>query len=184
MSDTFPSLLVTPPPYEDESLAGYILRLAQRNYYPSPNWILKLAGLKANSSIRLMCNRSEPSRLSQLIQVNDEHLRGMALFPHEVVSEEDSFDYTIYTYGRKLCPSCLKEALYCRKIWDWKIVKACPLHQCLLLEKCLGCQKSIRWSRPGVTRCRCGFDFRDALASPANLSQANLSVYLYGLSLS
>ncbi|NES93788.1 MAG: hypothetical protein F6K32_00740 [Desertifilum sp. SIO1I2] len=22
----------------------------------------------------------------------------------------------------------MKEALYCRKIWDWKIVKACPLH--------------------------------------------------------
>ncbi len=50
-------LLRTPPPYEDESLAGYIIRLNESNYYDSPNWILQLAGLRINRGIHLINNR-------------------------------------------------------------------------------------------------------------------------------
>ncbi|MEJ6485772.1 hypothetical protein N0Y54_31565 [Nostoc punctiforme UO1] len=41
-------LLRTPTPYEDESLAGYLIRLNESNYYSSPKWILQLAGLHIN----------------------------------------------------------------------------------------------------------------------------------------
>src|SRR5215510_188056 len=39
-------LLRTPQPQADESLMGYILRLAESNLYDSPRWIFDLAGLK------------------------------------------------------------------------------------------------------------------------------------------
>ena len=54
-------LLRTPAPYEDESLAGYILRLADSNYYESPNWILQLARLKAHKGI---CVYKQPPEAS------------------------------------------------------------------------------------------------------------------------
>ena len=58
-----PLLLRTPPPYEDESLAGYLIRLAQSNYYPSPNWILRLAGLQVSKGITLLAQPPIPSPL-------------------------------------------------------------------------------------------------------------------------
>ena len=64
-----PLLLRTPPPYEDESLGGYLIRLAQSNYYDSPNWILRLAGLPVKRRISLSAQSHQPSRLSQLIKL-------------------------------------------------------------------------------------------------------------------
>lgn len=174
-------LLRTPLPYEDESLAGYLIRLNESNYYDSPNWILQLAGLHINQGIRLANNLDEPSQLSQLIQVADEQLRLMASLPYHLVSKVNSQQYTIYKYALKLCPYCLTESAYCRKIWDWDLVKACYLHQCVLINKCPSCQKNIRWSRPAVTRCRCGFDFRSHYAQTATSNQVNLSAYLSSL---
>src|SRR6266508_3149351 len=42
-------LLRSPAPQPDESLMGYILRLAESNYYETPKWILDLAGLKMDN---------------------------------------------------------------------------------------------------------------------------------------
>jgi hypothetical protein len=75
-------LLRTPTPYEDESLAGYILRLANKNYYESPNWILQLAGLKAQQGIYIYEQPSSRSCLSQLIRVEDKQLFLMASLPY------------------------------------------------------------------------------------------------------
>ena len=43
-----PSLLRTPPPFPDECLMGYVLRLTQENGYGTPSWIFDLAKLKIN----------------------------------------------------------------------------------------------------------------------------------------
>jgi hypothetical protein len=171
-------LLRTPPPYEDESLAGYLIRLTQSNYYSSPNWILRLAGLQVSKGITLWAQPPIPSPLSQLIKLTDEQLKLMASLPHQLGKEVNPVRYIIYKYARKLCPNCLLESAYCRKIWDWKLVGVCSLHQCLLITSCAGCQKNIRWARATVTRCRCGFDFRNQSSESASLEQINLSVYL------
>lgn len=171
-------LLRYSPPYSDESLAGYLLRLAEKNHYQSPNWILQLAGLKANRGIDLSLNRKQPSRLSQLVKVNDEQLKMMAT---GAVVRFKQCRYVIYNYAQKLCPQCLKQALYCRRLWDDKHLKACPFHGCRLMQECPQCQQAIKWSRPGVSRCQCGFDFRDSQAAEASSYQVKLSLYLYGL---
>jgi hypothetical protein len=171
-------LLRTPTPYEDESLAGYILRLADNNYYESPNWILQLAGLKAQQGIYIYEEPSSRSCLSQLIRVEDKQLFLMASLPYETVNESKIRRYTLYKNGIKICPQCLQESAYCRKIWDWDIFKACPKHQCLLIQKCPSCQKDIKWSRPGVQTCKCGFDFRTTLPERAKSYQVSQSLYL------
>ncbi len=172
------TLLRTPVPHHDESLAGYILRLGESNYYQSPNWIIKLANLKVNHSIRLPLKSQETSQLSQLTGLSDKQLRTMA---YGAVIDKDVFSYTIHRSALKICPQCLEESPHCRSIWEHKMLSACPVHQCLLLQKCLDCQKNIKWSRPGVTRCNCGSDFRHQAAPTASTYQFLLSLYLYGL---
>ncbi len=181
MSEHFKTLLRTPIPYKDESLAGYIIRLAEINYYQSPNWILNLAGLKANKGIYLYDNLLEPSLLSKLVRLDDKQLCFMTLLAHDTVNESNYRHYKIYKYGVRLCPQCLKEFNYSRKIWDWYIVKACALHQCKLIYECPNCQKKIKWARPGVSLCKCGFDFRSHTPEKADIYQMNLSLYLHKL---
>ena len=103
-------LLRTPPPYEDESLAGYLIRLAQSNYYSSPNWILRLAGLQVSKGITLLAQPDQPSPLSQLIKLSDEQLKLMASLPHQLGKKVNPVRYIIYKYARKLCPNCLSES--------------------------------------------------------------------------
>lgn len=181
MSNNFKTLLRTPIPYKDESLAGYILRLAEINYYLSPNWILNLAGLKVNKGIYLYNNLLEPSQISKLIRLDNKQLYLMSSLVYEAVDESNYRHYKIYKYGVRLCPECLQEFNYSRKIWDWDIVKACALHQCKLIQKCPNCQKKIKWARPGVSQCKCGFDFRCCTPDKADVHQVNQSLYLYKL---
>lgn len=173
-----PLLLRTPPPYEDESLAGYLIRLAQSNYYSSPNWILRLAGLPVNRKILLSAQPNQPSRLSQLIKLSDEQLKIMTLVSLQLAKIMDPVPYNFYKNAIALCPSCLLESPYCRQVWDWNLAGICDVHQCLLISSCAGCQKKIRWVRAEVTRCRCGFDFRHQKTKLASLEQLKHFAYI------
>ncbi len=170
-------MLCTPSPYVDESLAGYLLRLAQSNYYQTPNWILHLAEYQKGRRIHFPLNSDKPSQLSQLIQVDDELLKSIAL---GATAKDNVVSYSVHKGATQLCPYCLRESPYSRYIWDSKMSQTCPIHRCHLINKCPQCQQLIKWSRPGVAKCQCGFDFRNSLATAATNSQVNFSLYLYG----
>lgn len=170
-------MLRTPSPYVNESLAGYILRLSEKNYYQSPNWILQLAGHRANRQIQLNHYGDKPSLLSQLTGIDEEVLRSMAF---GATNRDNIMSYGIYKGATQLCPDCLKQSLYSRLLWDSPISRTCPIHRCNLINKCPQCQQLIKWSRPGVAKCQCGFDIRNSLATAANDAQVNFSLYLYG----
>lgn len=172
------TLLRTPAPYPDESLAGYVLRLSESNYYQSPHWIMNLANLKADRTIRLPFKSKKPSQLSQVIGISDIQLRKMA---YGAVIDKDTFSYSIHRYAKKICQQCLRETLYCRQIWELPILEVCPFHDCLLLQVCPSCQKQISWSRPGVAKCKCGQDFRNCAVKSAAPYQVNFAVYVHGM---
>jgi len=69
--------------------------------------------------------------------------------------------YVIRLRSPKVCPACLRESAYARKIWDLFPVTTCPLHQCLLLDECPNCMKRIAWNRRSVSCCQCEFDWRE-----------------------
>ena len=178
MNQITKTLLRTPTPYQDESLAGYVLRLSESNYYQSPNWILNLANLKVKHTIRLPLKSEKPSQLSQVIGISDIQLKKMA---YGAVMAQDIFSYTIHKYANKVCQQCLKEALYCRQIWELPILAVCPFHHCLLLQLCPSCQKQISWSRPGIAKCKCGQDFRNCAVKTAAFYQVDFAVYVHGM---
>lgn len=167
-------LLRTPVPQPGESLMGYILRLAEANYYESPKWILDLAGLKMDNlrnGWRKLCDdRVDFTLFKQITRLSEEEVNEMK---HEIISDSDyeqcdaQWDVPINSlrFDRPMvCPGCLRENPYCRKFWDLPVVTVCPQHHSLLLNICPDCREPITWNRKSVSRCRCGCDWREAIS--------------------
>ena len=166
-------LLRRPRPYPDESLAGYIIRLAEANYYSSTNQIFQMSGLRQRIIYANVFHpkQDDLSQLSFLCDVPESVLWSMA-FPvvnksrhlHKQMVEvfgEVVLTKTLEYLWVKLCPVCLQAEPYYRRIWNLSVVTACSIHDCLLLNTCPACQLPIGWVRNSVVRCSCQEDWRN-----------------------
>lgn len=62
----------------------------------------------------------------------------------------------------KLCPSCITDEAYIKKIWNVLTYTCCTIHQRVLIDKCLKCNRKISSLRSIINICKgCGFDFRE-----------------------
>ena len=170
-------MLCTPQPYHDESLASYILRLSEANYYESPHWILRLVSCSANRVLKFALDRSKVTKLSQLTGIDDRLLQSKAF---RAIRGRYIVSYEVNQKATHLCPKCLKESSYARFLWDVEINKVCHIHRCNLVNKCPQCRQTIKWLRPSVVECKCGFDFRDSAVTDATDSQVNFALYRAG----
>lgn len=111
--------MVTPQPYKDESLASYIIRLSEANYYELPNWILRLADCrnsKDKKGVLFRENDNEPTKLSQITNIDDEILKSKAF---GATRGKDYLYYNLNQKATSLCPECLKKSSYARSSWDY-----------------------------------------------------------------
>jgi hypothetical protein len=83
--------------------------------------------------------------------------------------------YSVRISKAKICPGCLRQSNYLRKIWDLAAFTCCPEHGTLLIEECPTCGKDISWGRGKVSVCACGQDWRDLLPLAAYESEKTLS---------
>ncbi len=186
-------LLRRPRPYADETLAGYIIRLTEANYYSSPHWILQMSGLRSRGIYANVFNKDKDdlSGLSHICEVEESRLWSMA-FPVINLSKirslntVEGFEQVISTIAltnnqAKVCPICLKESPYSRQIWDLSVVTACPFHDCLLIHRCPECQLQIKGSRPSVAKCQCQFDWRKFQPRIFKSERIDLSRHIYKL---
>ncbi len=148
-------------PIIDESLAGYIVRLAERNAFERVGWLLDLAGIPTGRS---MFFEPDLKRLSGLARVPvtalecmriGEGTGGDCLFRGRPIRR-----IHVRTRDRRLCPGCLVESPHVRRCWDLSVVQVCPRHLLRLIERCEACGKAISWLNPSICHCRCGFDLR------------------------
>src|SRR5215210_4650818 len=165
-------LLFSGEPLPDESFVGYLLRLVELNDFDSLSWALQIAeildrahyyGFVFDSSLNL-------APLISLTGVEEVKLRGM-LYHTAVVKRRKMGDYLVF--GRavpqyairpersKLCPGCLRESPYARRIWDLIPITVCPIHKCLLLDECPTCKARITWLRTRISHCKCGADWSE-----------------------
>lgn len=166
-----PRLLVTPPPYADESLPGYLVRLTEANGYQL-SWWLPLAGLSRHLFIAgwesLLRPTTDFTRLAQCTG------RAVAVFDEWcwLTLAAGALDY----HRPQVCGRCLAEAAYCRRVWDEMAVTVCPRHFVRLLDVCPVCQQPLRWRRNLVGVCHCGADWRSCPTTelPASERQANV----------
>lgn len=170
-------LLVGGKPFPDESLLGYVIRLTEQNVYETPAWMLKMAGFNSDQ-IHQSCAfvfrpQDGAAGLSRLAGVNESELLPLGYpqalspgrAPSYLFSGHRVAQYLIQPARPKLCPKCLSESPYCRRIWDLLTVTACPVHRCLLINRCPKCKRDISCVRSRVRVCRCEFDWRDADAT-------------------
>src|ERR1051325_10311171 len=186
-------LLISGKPYFDESFIGYVLRLTEQNVYESISWIFELAGVNyegARQGCMLAFEASENLRgLAQLAGINSTELCQLT-YRRVPSSDEVPLHYffgqsvsqdLIRTSRPKICPDCLSESPYCRRVWEFAAVTACPTHRRLLIDECPKCKRRISWSRKNVTLCSCKSDWRESPASPVIEQELRLIRHIYQL---
>lgn len=186
-------LMRRPRPYSDESLASYIIRLTESNYYSDTNWIFQMSGLKkktryANLFIK---NKDDLSGLSLIADVSESILWSMAFSPvHQIhqgrINNIEVFGgvlpkKALHKNTVKFCPICLESLPYYRLIWDLAFIKICPLHECLLIDKCPQCSNVIKWNRPSITKCKCSQNLMDCSPQFIQSEFPNLGLHIYKL---
>jgi hypothetical protein len=165
-------LLILPPPFKEESLGGYILRLIKENGYPNTSYIYRFINTNqrlANNPYKTDIIKTDLEQLSILLNLNKDVLLSM-LSPYK---DSNSSNYLLeneyqtntnskfFSINNRLCPHCLKEFGYIKKYWDIFFVTTCLVHNCQLVDQCPNCKKKIKYNRKSIFKCGCGFDFRD-----------------------
>ncbi|MFB9327824.1 TniQ family protein [Paenibacillus aurantiacus] len=179
-------LLIRPRPYEDESLRGYILRVAEANSAPNSIIIFQYLGIKHKHYQNLLFPRDEINlgSFSELVNVTVKKLESLILynllFPHMAIEQEEKVRFHIWNHGtsgneQQVCSICLKEASYQRNLWELSLVTTCPLHSCRLIDRCQDCGKAINPYRKKMSYCNCGFDYRE---SDIIFAESELSIFL------
>ncbi|TXD63268.1 hypothetical protein FUT88_03070 [Ralstonia sp. TCR112] len=161
-------LPVRPIPFPGESPAGYLIRVAEGNGFPSvtamvdglcigvadEGWIiaaytraeryaeiLGLLGINNSNAILLSFDRSGPTAESPRL------VDGVP-YAEQFFSEECG----------AYCPICLAERRYFRKHWSLKPYAVCQTHSVRLLRDCYACKEQLSPLRGSLCTCKCGAD--------------------------
>jgi TniQ len=150
-------------PKNDESAMGYILRCAQTNGV-NLHWLRRSIGMPDVG----LFSRRQSRALAWLLQCSESWL--MSGLPSEFKDENgvniwwlnQKFTYKRYIKRQwpQLCPACVHLDGYCHQIWDLSLSTVCSIHQCKLIDECLTCHSRLRWDRPSIDICNCGYGFQ------------------------
>jgi hypothetical protein len=184
-------LPVRPLPKKDESIIGYLLRITEANGYESMNWLLEEFKLhRTNVRQNYVYGTTDLHIMAKTIEVDESLLNQMTFKPLEasssLVGNYKVFGKTIRSFiirpnAPKICPACLGEDGYCRRVWEIAVLTVCPKHCCRLLQECPGCGKAIKWNRKRVCQCDCGYDWRELKAEKLPDGELRLVYHFYEL---
>lgn len=167
-------LIIRPAPKQNESLMGYLLRLAEENVFTSPLnlvWIAEFSKRSNKSQIEDHIKSITSGRFSfkDLAVLTGEHennleirsyrllQKGIDGYPdfHLFMNAQLPANFIRFSYPR-FCPECMRSDPYHRFYWDYAPLTCCPIHKKLLMDICPSCHKQITWARGTMSRCSCG----------------------------
>lgn len=162
-------LPISPVPLVDESLPGFVLRLADLYHFTrigSLGIAISMPGcaFRPADIERLATRCGEP--IENLIRLS--YLPAPNGLRHRFQAIEVSRGALRLWPGRRYCPHCLADSPHHRAIWDLGLLSSCPVHHCVLDERCPDCARRLPWERGPIHRCRCGADLTKAPAHPAS----------------
>lgn len=133
---------IFPKCFEDESPVGYLLRLAELNFYGSYRWLIKE---QQKPSISL-------TELYELLCQNP----WTGFTKSHVFNELNGLTYRyLQTPKIKVCTECIRESNYWNVHIHAVLSPVCPKHRCWKTDTCFECQKSYSWHRGDLQHCSC-----------------------------
>jgi hypothetical protein len=151
---------VAPTPFE--SPLGYLCRVAHAHGYDGPRWLADLAGIPPGGFE--VAERG--IKLAHALRLESSEWRRLCYMPMGRIERRTFLGQIIgahqLNYARsRICPGCLRDNPTWWAIWDLKLVSACPIHRCLLIDRCPSCRHKLTWHRRAVHECRCRQDLRE-----------------------
>ncbi|MBI5162837.1 MAG: TniQ family protein [Magnetospirillum sp.] len=172
-------------PYADESIIGFIFRLADFRRLSTANALRTAAGFEWLTN---WPRREWLAALADEADLKIEALEPLAIAePRSGVVLFRGFRLPAALFrrrggaDRRVCPECLAERAYHRAIWDLVCVAVCPIHETVLVDQCQ-CKAPLKWDGRGVTHCRrCSFDLRLLARQRVPAEQVQATKVIYGL---
>ncbi|MCR0983130.1 TniQ family protein [Roseomonas populi] len=148
--------------HPEESLAGFVARLAERNR--TEGWsvipLMKLAGVPGTTLGSIQEAAFPMAGLARMSGVPEEELiaKGFPRLGHRMnrVGSGQLARRYLTTSTRQVCPSCLAEAPVHRRLWHLAFAASCPRHGGRLIRSCPGCGEPLRWCSGTLAACACG----------------------------
>ncbi|WP_417842056.1 TniQ family protein [Terasakiella sp.] len=160
------SLLFKSPPIQNESLVGYLIRIAELNRYPRMSWIGNLAGVTLTEET-LSKMGTHLDNLAKVVGVPAAEMKSLCYYvsakgnnSHVVLSmgEIISKQY-FYWPSERVCFSCLREKGFISGLWDLKAVTHCPEHGEMLRKACPVCKEPVTFNRGRLAPCLPGCQY-------------------------
>ncbi len=149
-------------PYADESINGFIARIAQLNHFKFAAWVAEAASVKFPQNFY---KDDEISRLASVTGRPFDELRRIApirriMGPNQSMSAllgQDVPTKAIVLHLRRFCPVCVAMGPgYHRIAWTLRFAGACMLHKIRLVDRCPVCRMQLYWRTEAPDKCRCG----------------------------
>ncbi len=192
MASQSEQLVLSASPYADESFAGYLTRLTDLNLYDSPSWIRQLANLVSYETKEAVAfpEAEKLGHLSKLTGVSVSQLLGIthsrqrANSTHSAVAKFFGLSVprsAIQLRTARICPACLREHGYVRRIWELTLITTCPIHKCLLVDECPKCHRSVPFLRPRLNLCGSGHKLENIKAAAVKEHEMELTWRVHAL---
>lgn len=152
-------------PFPEESLVGYMIRLAERNGVDKPQLLARSIGSPFTTPQAMAFGPFDLEPMSEAIGIEAKALLHMAYWPIDRGRKVRFLGTSVEPWmvslkRRKVCPECLADERFHRAVWDLRLVSACPRHEVCLIDCCQECGRYFGWLNPNIVQCSCGADIR------------------------
>lgn len=170
-----------PHPIPNESLRGYVGRVALMNGYSGPDWMMRHLSGKA-------LHQSTLATISAAIGKSTSQLAGL----EGIIPGDTDARHLCVLGGRRLpsdfwrlsprqiCPRCLAENGFAEASWEDMRRVTCAIHQTTLIDACPSCSRPLSWTLGGLTRCQCGMELCSIETEVASSSLLVAERYAFG----
>lgn len=161
-------LLIYGCPFKDESLSGFLFRVAKENLMDNVSWILENIESETKTSFKEYeinwLTGNEIRILSDFLRIDIEaatkmtfrHILNSLNLNYQSVSKNMWFNVKHTRY----CPSCIKEKAFHRTTWSSTHTIFCTKHLNYLIEKCDECHRLITIKQLINGKCVCKREYK------------------------